>query len=430
MEFKIGLLGFGTVGSGVYKIVASRKQHIKQKTGFYPEIKKILVKHPDKPRNVNGVDEILTTDANEILCDSEISAIIEVMGGIDPAYEYVKKAIISKKHVITANKELIAKYGDELRKMADENGVFLKFEASVAGAIPIIHQIERLKITDEINFVGGIINGTTNYILTQITEKGMKYDEALLSAQKRGYAESNPDYDIKGFDALYKLVILIKKAFDADVSANSILRYGINEIKNDDIYYAEKLGYKIKPFAWAKYEKGNVYASVEPILIEDSNILASVGDVNNAVILRGDSFKELIFIGKGAGQMPTGDSVVADLIDILLNYDIKTNHTSKRISVFNGSFTDVFYIKLKPFYKFNIKNILKFFTDNGASFNESVYDGNTFAAVFKLFDNDINRFIESLENKKMCTIESLFKVLHDDNEVDNKQVNTIQSEVI
>lgn len=430
MEVKIGLLGFGTVGSGVYKLVTSRKQYIKEKTGFYPEIKKILVKHPDKPRKVDNVDKLLTTDADEILCDRDISIIIEVIGGIDPAYDYVKKAITYGKHVITANKELIAKYGDELNEMAEANGVFLKFEASVAGAIPVIHQIDRLKITDDINFVGGIINGTTNYILTQMMEKGIKYEEALADAQKLGYAESNPDNDVKGFDALYKLVILIRKAFDAVIPVDSILRCGIDEIKSDDIYYTGKWGYKIKLFAWAKRRYNGICAGVEPVLIEADSLLAQVDGVNNAVILKGDSFGEYIFTGRGAGQMPTGDAVAADLIDVLLNYNIKGNPTAKLIPAFNGSFTDVFYIRLKLPHKVHIKNVLKFFTDNGASFIESIYEGSTYAAVFKLINNDINRFIESLENKKACVVESLLKVLYDNNEEKENQIDLARCKVI
>ena len=414
MKIKIGLLGLGTVGTGVYKLITSRGGHIRESTGVYPEIKKILVKNLNKPRKVK-VEGLLTQNAEEILKDKEIKIVIEAIGGISPAYEYVKEALASGKHVITANKELIAKHGEDLNETAKKNGVFLKCEASVGGAIPILHQIDRLKITDEIDFVGGIVNGTTNYILTQMSTKGKSYEEALKEAQQLGYAEANPDYDVKGFDSLYKLIILMRKVFNVNVPVNSIRRSGIDGIAREDLDYITEWGYKLKLFAWGKKIENGVFAGVEPVLVEESNILSRVNDVNNAVILKGDSFGEYVFVGKGAGELPTGDAVVADLIDILLNYNIKDNDAAKLLPVRQGSFTDTFYIRLKMHKGdiLNLQKILNFFKREEALILESSYENDTFAAVIKLKTN-IDVFVEKLNDKKIGELKAIFKVLQED----------------
>ncbi|ADH61510.1 homoserine dehydrogenase [Thermoanaerobacter mathranii subsp. mathranii str. A3] len=411
MTVKIGLLGLGTVGTGVYKLITSRGGHIKESTGVYPEIKKILVKNLNKPRKVK-VEGLLTQNAEEILKDKEIKIVIEAIGGIYPAYEYVKEALLSGKHVITANKELIAQYGEELNEIAEKNRVFLKCEASVGGAIPILHQIDRLKITDEIDFVGGIVNGTTNYILTKMTTEGRSYEEALKEAQQLGYAEANPDYDVKGFDALYKLVILMREVFNINVPINSIPRKGIDEITTQDLNYSNKWGYKIKLFAWGKKVKDGIFAGVEPVLVEENNILSRVNDVNNAIILRGDSFGEYVFVGKGAGELPTGDAVVADLIDILLNYDIKDNLRINLLPIRQGSFTDTFYIRLKLYKEdiLGLKKVLKFLKEQRVSIVESSSENGTFAAIVKTKKN-VEELIEKLE--EITEIKAFFKVLQE-----------------
>lgn len=293
--------------------------------------------------------------------------------------------------------------------------MFLKCEASVGGAIPILHQIDRLKITDEIDFVGGIVNGTTNYILTQMSTKGKSYEEALKEAQQLGYAEANPDYDVKGFDSLYKLIILMRKVFNVNVPVNSIRRSGIDGIAREDLDYITEWGYKLKLFAWGKKIENGVFAGVEPVLVEERNILSRVNDVNNAVILKGDSFGEYVFVGKGAGELPTGDAVVADLIDILLNYNIKDNDAAKLLPVRQGSFTDTFYIRLKMHKGdiLNLQKILNFFKREEALILESSYENDTFAAVIKLKTN-IDVFVEKLNDKKIGELKAIFKVLQED----------------
>ncbi|AIS53013.1 homoserine dehydrogenase Hom [Thermoanaerobacter kivui] len=414
MTVKIGLLGLGTVGTGVYRLITSRGGHIKESTGFYPEIKGILIKNLNKPRKVN-VQGLLTQNAEEILKDKEIKIVIEAIGGVHPAYEYVKEALSEGKHVITANKELIAKHGEDLNEIAEKNGVFLKCEASVGGAIPILHQIDRLKITDEIDFVGGIINGTTNYILTQMSTKGKSYEEALIEAQELGYAELNPDYDVKGFDSLYKLIILMRKVFNVNVPVNSITRSGIDGITKEDINYIAKWGYKIKLLAWGKKVKDNIFAGVEPVVVEESNILSKVSDVNNAIILKGDSFGEYVFVGRGAGELPTGDAVVADLLDVLLNYNIKGNNVAKFLPVSEGSFTDTFYIRFKMHKGdiLNLQEILNFFKREGALILESSYENDIFVAVIRVKAN-INAFVKKIKDEKIAEIKAIYKVLQED----------------
>lgn len=411
MKIEIGLLGLGTVGTGVYKLITSRGGHIRESTGFYPVIKKVLVKNLNKQRKVR-VEELLTQNAEEILKDKEIKIVIEAIGGISPAYEYVKEALSSGKHVITANKELIAKHGEELNKIAQKNRVFLKCEASVGGAIPILHQIDRLKITDEIDFVGGIVNGTTNYILTKMTSEGRNYIEALKEAQQLGYAEANPEYDVKGFDSLYKLAILMRKVFNVNITINSITKRGIDEIAIQDLNYINRWGYKIKLFAWAKKVKDGIFAGVEPVLVEDSNILSKINDVNNAIILRGNSFGEYVFVGKGAGELPTGDAVVADLIDIFLNYDIKDNKPINFLPIRQGSFTDTFYIRLKVHDEniLGLKKVLKFLKGQKILIVESSYENGVFSAIIKINGN-LDTFTEKLE--KITEIKTIFKVLQD-----------------
>ncbi|MBE3578941.1 MAG: homoserine dehydrogenase [Caldanaerobacter subterraneus] len=412
MKVKIGLMGLGTVGTGVFKIVNSRGRYIKESTGFYPEIKKVLVKDLHKKRKVDAAG-LLTNDPREILEDEEIKVVIEAIGGISPAYEYVKKALLSGKHVITANKELIAKYGEELGSIAAEKGVYLRCEASVGGAIPILHQIDRLKITDEMDFIGGIVNGTTNYILTKMGE-GKSYKEALNEAQELGYAEANPDYDVKGFDATFKLGILVKRVFGVSVPVEIIPRKGIEEIKEGDVERAKEWGYEFKLFAWAKKFKNYISAGVEPTLIPENSLLSKVKGVNNAIILRGSSFGEYVFIGRGAGELPTGDAIVADLIDILINYKLGSKSEVTGVNFREESFTDTFYIrlKLKKDNVYGLKEVLKLIKRNWVSIEKSSFGGNSFTAIVK-----VNGTVEGLKEQleKVAVLEAVFKVLPEEN---------------
>jgi len=411
MSVRIGILGFGTVGMGVYKLIENRKDYILKYTGKNVEIKKILIRNLEKPREIN-VKELLTCDIDEILNNKEIELIIEAIGGVDPAYDFVKMAITLGKHVITANKELLAKHGDELFKLAEKRNVYLKYEASVGGAIPIIHQVDRLKVTNNFDFIAGILNGTTNFILSKITENDMNFNEALIEAQKLGFAEANPEYDLKGFDTVYKLAILIRKAFDIKANVFDISRKGIDEISEKDIKDIEKWGYKIKLLGWCKKIDNGVITGVEPVLVGKNNILSHIGGVNNAIILRGDGFGEHIFIGKGAGESPTSDAVVADLIDILLNYNIKESDLKHSFKIYEGSFTDTFYIRLdmgKSEIK-NLKDILKFLNKEKVKISYSSFSDDKFSAIIKV-NESINKLKDKIQNKQGIKLKTIFKVM-------------------
>lgn len=320
MHIEIGLLGFGTVGTGVYKLLELRREKIKKRTGFDVSIKKILVRNPQKQRNVLFEKNLLTTNPEDILLDKNIDIIVEVMGGVHPAKEYIEKAIINGKDVVTANKELMAKHGLELLKLAESHGVSLKYEATVAGAIPIIRQIKQFTVTDDIDYIGGILNGTCNFILTQMSDNKWDYYTALKEAQRLGYAEADPSYDVLGYDSMFKLKILIREIFGAEMDDKDMEVEGIANISRDDVEEAERNGCKIKLYAWAKKEGDKITAGVGPKLFDANSIFSRISGVENAVLVKGDGFGQQLFVGYGAGQMPTGDAVLSDILDVINDY--------------------------------------------------------------------------------------------------------------
>ncbi|WP_053956654.1 homoserine dehydrogenase [Inediibacterium massiliense] len=311
---KIGLLGLGNIGKGVWNITQKNMSQIQSYTGAQLEIKNILVRNPAKHNEVPK--EILTTNADEILLDPEIDIIIELIGGIESAFSYIKKAIENNKHVVTANKAVIATYGEILHTLSKEHKVALRYEASVGGGIPIINTLTKSLAANEIEEMVGIINGTTNYILTQMTENGMDFDEALKLAQEKGYAEADPTSDIEGEDAAFKLSILMSIAFGIYISPNQIQREGIRKISKKDIDYAKQLDYKIKLFATAKKDDDHLEFYVYPTLIPNDHPLASVNNEFNALFVKGNAVGELMLYGKGAGSMPTGSAVMGDVLEI------------------------------------------------------------------------------------------------------------------
>jgi homoserine dehydrogenase len=327
---KIALLGIGNVGSGVWKILNKNKNEIRKRSGYDIEVKKILVKNLDKKRSLEIPEGVLTDDIDSILNDDEIRIVVELMGGTEPSKDYMMRAIRCKKHVVTANKLVIATKGSELIDAANEEGVMLYYEASVGGGIPIIHGINESLTANKIEEVIGIINGTTNYILTKMSLEGMDFETALKQAQLKGYAEADPTSDVEGYDSMYKLAILSNLAFGAEVNLNSIYREGITSIKPVDILYAKELGYTIKLLAVGKDHEGTLELRVHPSMIPAIHPLANVNDAFNAIFIRGNAIGDLMLYGKGAGDLPTGSAVVGDIISILrnnldlsLNYDVK-----------------------------------------------------------------------------------------------------------
>jgi len=324
-SIKIGLLGLGNVGSGVWNILHQNKEKIKQYTGVDIQVKKVLVRNMNKMRNVSIPKEVMTTNIDEIIIDPEIQIIVELIGGLDPAYDYMKRAIESGKHVVTANKAVIATYGSELFSLAKKNRVEIRFEGSVGGGIPIISTLTKSLAGNQIDEIIGIINGTTNYILTQMSQNGMAFDEALKLAQINGYAEADPSSDIEGEDAAFKLAILAAISFGIHIDPNKIPREGIMKISEAEIQYAAHLGYTVKLLATAKKQGDNLQIHVHPALVPNHHPLAAVSNEFNALFIRGNAVGELMLYGKGAGSLPTGSAVVGDILDVVkhIRYSIE-----------------------------------------------------------------------------------------------------------
>lgn len=324
-KVKIALLGLGNVGRGVWNILQMNGEEIMKRSGCQVEVAKILVRDPSKARAVKVPEELITTNFDEILNDDSIKIIVEVMGGIEPAKEFILKSLSKKKHIVTANKMLLATYGDELFKKADEEEVMLNYEASVAGGIPIIQAINESLTANKIEKLYGIINGTTNFILSKMELEGSDFGDVLKEAQEKGYAEADPTSDIDGFDAQYKLVILSSLAFGTKVKIDDVYREGITKITSKDIRYAKDFGLVIKLLAIAKEIDGKLQLRVHPTMIPQTHPLANVHDSFNAVFIKGNAVDDLMFYGRGAGDLPTGSAVVADIVSILRS-DVDTEN--------------------------------------------------------------------------------------------------------
>lgn len=312
------LLGIGTVGMGVYKLLERRKKELPYKIGGELSIRRVLVKNLSKKRE--GIPEdILTDDFQGILSDPKIQIVIELMGGIEPARTYILEALRAGKHVVTANKDLMAKHGRELMEEAERHGCDLQFEAAVAGGIPIIRPLKECLAGNEITEVMGIVNGTTNYILTKMTEEGMDFDDALRKAQELGFAEADPTADIEGLDAGRKMAILASIAFHSRVTFDDVDIKGITKITAKDIQYAREFGYTLKLLGVARNTDNEMEVGVFPMMIPSTHPLAGVKDAFNAVFVHGDAVDDAMFQGKGAGEFPTASAVVGDLIAVARN---------------------------------------------------------------------------------------------------------------
>lgn len=317
-KIKIALLGVGTVGTGVYKILSRQKDEMINKIGAQIEIVKILVRDVKKERP--GIPKELLTDSfQEIMDDPNIQIVIEVMGGLEPARTYILEAFRHGKHVVSANKDLIAEDGKELFETAQKYGRDFLFEAAVAGGIPIIRPLKQCLAGNNLTEVMGIVNGTTNFILTKMTENGMEFADALKMAQDLGYAEADPTSDIEGLDAGRKMAIMASSAFNTRVTFKDVYTEGITKISADDIRYAKELGCDIKLLGVAKNTPQGIEVRVHPMLIPSNHALASVRDSFNAVFVRGDAVGDAMFYGRGAGEMPTGSAVAGDVLDVARN---------------------------------------------------------------------------------------------------------------
>ena len=310
----VGLLGFGTVGGGVVQIFQNNAAMMARKTGAELHIKKILVRDLKKPRAVH-CDAALTTDPAEIQNDPEIQIVVELLGGEEPAHSLMLAALQNGKHVVTANKDVIARHGRELFAAAEQQGVNLLFEASVGGGIPIIRPLKRCLAANRITEVMGIVNGTTNYMLDKMTTDGVDFATVLAEAQAKGYAEADPTADVGGWDAARKIAILASIAFGTRVSLEDVSVEGITRIEPEDIDYGRELDYVVKLLAIAQENEKGVNARVHPAFIHKSHPLAAVRDVFNAIFVRGDAVGDTMFYGRGAGALPTASAVCADVME-------------------------------------------------------------------------------------------------------------------
>ena len=315
----VGLLGLGTVGSGVIQIIENHQDELRHQAGTSVSVDKVLVRSLNKKRNVDIDETKLTENAQEIVANPDIDVVIEVMGGVEEAKGYILTALQNKKHVVTANKDLIALHGAELLRVAAENSCDLYYEASVAGGIPIIRSLVDGLSSDRINKMMGIVNGTTNYILTKMSKLGSSYEEVLKEAQELGYAESDPTSDVEGLDAARKMAILATLGFSMNISLDDVSVRGISKITQEDLFYSEQLGYIVKLIGIAERKDGRAEISVQPTLLPNEHPLASVNDVYNAVYVYGEAVGETMFYGPGAGSLPTATSVVSDLVTVMKN---------------------------------------------------------------------------------------------------------------
>lgn len=324
----IGLLGCGTVGGGVVKLLAKNREIIAKKTGAEIIIKKVLERDEQKCLQIGLDQSLIVNRIEDIINDDSIDIVVELIGGIEPAFSFIIASMNKGKHVVTANKDLIAIKGKELFETAQANNVDFYFEASVAGGIPIVYPLKQSLAGNHIEEVIGILNGTTNYILTKMSQEGRDYHEVLREAQELGYAESDPTADVGGLDAARKIAILSSIAFNSRVTLDDVYVEGITAITPQDIKYAQELGYVIKLLAIAKEVDGKIQARVHPAFIPFNHPLAFVNDVFNAVFVRGDAVGEIMHYGRGAGEMPTASAVLGDIIEVGRNMAF---HTSARI---------------------------------------------------------------------------------------------------
>ena len=353
-RIEIGILGMGNIGSEFVEILQKQTAEIEQASNKKIQISKILVSNLNKKRNTGVNDNVLTTNPDEIFKNENISIVIELMGGVDPAFEYVSKCLDSKKSVITANKDLIATHGKSLFLKAKSNNVSILFEAAVASGTPIISTLIRDLSYSNINSIRAIINGTSNFILSEMEEKNTEFDDALELAQKLGYAEPDPTNDVEGYDARYKLAILSSLSFNTEIEYNKLYVEGISNIDSIDFQYAKELGYSIKLLAIAEKDKNNILARVHPTMIDSNSPLAKISGAMNAVEIKENLLGTVIIQGPGAGPSPTSSGLLSDLINILKN----SNNVLPSTPSLNNKFKvlNIDYLESRFYLRFIVKD--------------------------------------------------------------------------
>ena len=415
---KVGLIGIGTVGGGTYKVLTENAKEILKKTDISIDIARVADKNLALAKKVVGDENKITDDAFDIVNDKEIDLVIELIGGTGIAKELVEAALANKKHVVTANKALIAMHGEALVELAEKNKVILAYEASVAGGIPIIKAIREGLAANQIEWIAGIINGTTNYILSEMRENNLTFDVALKQAQELGYAEADPTFDVEGVDAAHKVTIMASIAFGIPVNFEGAYVEGISQLKQKDIAYAEELGYRIKLLAITKAHSDAVEIRVHPTLIPEKRLVANVNGPMNAVLVKGNMVGPTLYYGAGAGAEPTASAVVADVIDIVRQCKhgpgamiptlgfTKENIKKKKLLAIEEVESE-FYLRLSMKNKTGLlANITNIFADKGVSIDAMVHkeiqdnnlDPDIFLVTSKVKEQTINEIISKIES--------------------------------
>ena len=422
-KIKIGMIGLGTVGTGVYKTL-SEYGNI--------EITKIGVKNINKPRNIEGLDKSILTDNPYDVVNSDVDIVVELIGGTEPAFDLIKTAIKNGKHIVTANKELLAKYGEELFNFAEEHNKVVLYEAAIAGGIPIIMPIKTILAGNKIHHIEAILNGTTNYILTKMDVDGASYEQVLKEAQDLGYAETDPTGDVEGFDAAYKITTLATLAFRKRIKFENVYREGITKVRAEDMKTANELGYKIKLIASAEIDsEGRADVRVHPMLVSKESTLSHIDYVKNAVSLKGHPVGHITLSGPGAGEFPTASSVLGDILSIVAELGrtdyllpmMRCNHNE------NAEMVDILDTKNKYYLSLNAKNKMgvigslgKICEENNISvacmLQRGLKNNNTADIILVTelcYERDIRRAVEQFEQSEAISqVNSLIRVQYSD----------------
>jgi len=356
-KINVGLIGFGTIGAGVARILSDNQEVIQKRLGVSLCLAKIADLDITTDRGVTIDEGVLTTSVDDILENPEIDIVVELIGGYEPARTFLLKALENNKHVVTANKALLAKHGDELFEAVDEKGLSIGFEASIGGAIPIIRSIREAFVANRIQSIEGIVNGTANYILSKMSDENCDFDVALKEAQEKGFAEADPTFDIEGIDSAHKIAVLTRIAYGTPVKFEDIMVSGITNITSEDIECAREFGYRIKLLAISKYDGEAIDIRVHPAMIPSNHPMASVNGVLNAIRVCDDMMEENILAGHGAGALPTGSAVVGDIAEIARNI---TSNAGDRVPASSYKNAEIKSIPLKDMNAIESEYFLRF----------------------------------------------------------------------
>jgi homoserine dehydrogenase len=413
----VGLLGLGTVGGGTLTVLRRNAEEITRRAGREIRVTMAAVRNVEKARQIAGADLEITTDPLAVVNNPDIDIVVELIGGYSPAKELVLQAIANGKHVVTANKALMAVHGNEIFKAAQAKGVMVAFEAAVAGGIPIIKALREGLTANRIEWIAGIINGTTNFILTEMRDKGLAFNDVLAEAQRLGYAEADPTFDIEGIDAAHKLTIMAAIAFGIPMQFDKAYTEGISKLTKEDIAYAEELGYRIKLLGITKHTDKGIELRVHPTLIPEKRLIANVEGVMNAVLVKGDAVGATMYYGRGAGAEPTASAVVADLVDVTRMHTADPEHRVPHLAFQPDALSDApilpidevrtsYYLRLKAFDKPGVlADVTRILADLGISIDAMIQkepaEGEETADVILLthitVEKSINQAIAKIE---------------------------------